>query len=121
MPLSTGHGWRMAEARVKAGLWVQAALRLGNAAGRYGMVLRKGDPDAGGVLVVLHGKLGMMVLSQSRGAEGEMVWLRATGPDAVDQAAVDAYVQRQLGYDPDLWVLEFESPDLLPPFEGKIA
>ena len=111
----------MAEARVKAELWVQAALRLGNAGGRYGMVLRKGDPDAGGVLVVLHGKLGMTVLSQSRGPEGEMIWLRGTGADAVDQATVDAYVQRQVGYDPDVWVLEFESPDLLPPFEGKIA
>lgn len=111
----------MAEARVKAGIWVQAALRLGNAAGRYGMVLRKGDPDAGGVLVVLHGRLGMMVLSQSRGAEGEIVWLRGTGAEPVDQAAVDAYVQRQVSYDPDLWVLEFESPDLLPPFDGKLV
>ncbi len=111
----------MAEARVKAAIWVQAALRLGNAAGRYGMVLRKGDPDAGGVLVVLHGRLGMMVLSQSRGAAGEMVWLRGTGAEPVDQVAVDAYVQRQVGYDPDLWVLEFESPDLLPPFEGKVV
>jgi hypothetical protein len=111
----------MAEARVKAELWVQASLRLGNAAGRYGMVLRRGDPDAGGVLVVLHGKLGMCALSQSRGAEGEMTWLRATGPDPVDQQTVDAYVERQIGYDSDLWVVEFESPDLLPPFEGKIV
>ena len=107
--------------RVKAGLWVSMALRLGDQDGRPGMVLRKGDPDAGGVLVVLHGRLGMVVLSQSRGAEGEMTWVRATGAAAVDQAAVDAYVQRQLGYDPDLWVVEFESPDLLPPFEGKIV
>jgi hypothetical protein len=29
-------------------------------------------------------------------------------------------VERQTRFDPDLWVLEFESPDLLPPFEGKI-
>lgn len=111
----------MAEARVKAEIWVQAALRLGNAAGRYGMVLRKGDPDAGGVLVVLHGRTAMTVLSQSRGAEGEMVWVRGTGAEPVDQATVDAYVQRQVGYDRDLWVLEFESPDLLPPFDGKIV
>jgi len=109
------------EARVKAAIWVQAVLRQGNAAGRYGMVLRKGDPDAGGVLVVLHGRLGMMVLSQSRGVAGEMVWLRGTGAEPVDQAAVDAYVQRQLGYDADLWVLEFESPDLLPPFDDKVV
>jgi hypothetical protein len=110
----------MADARVKAGLWVQVALRLGNAAGRYGAVLRRGDADAGGVLVVLRGRDGLSVLSQARAANGELCWLRATGPAPVDQAAADAYVARQVRTDPDLWVLEFESPDLLPPFEAKL-
>ena len=32
-----------------------------------------------------------------------------------------AYVARQVKFDSDLWVLEFESPDLLPPFEGTIV
>ena len=42
--------------RVKSGLWVSMALRMGNADGRFGAVIRKGDPDAGGVLVVLRGR-----------------------------------------------------------------
>lgn len=111
----------MAEARVKAGLWVSMALRMGNANGRYGAVLRKGDPDSGGILVVLNSRGGLSVLSQMRAADGQPAWLRATGPAAVDQATADAYVNRQTGFDPDLWVLEFESPDLLPPFEGRIV
>jgi len=111
----------MAEPRVKAGLWVQMALRLGAQDGRYGTVVRKGDPDAGGVLVVLHGKGGLSVLSQMRGADGALGWLRATGPAPVDQAKADEYVARQLRFDPDLWVVEFESPDLLPPFEATIT
>jgi len=106
----------MAEARVKAGLWVQAALRLGNASGRYGVVLRRGDADAGGVLLVLRGPQGQMVLSQARTTDGDLAWVRATGAAPVAQAAADAYVARQVKVDPDLWVLEFESPDLLPPF-----
>jgi hypothetical protein len=110
----------MAEPRVKAGMWVQAALRLGNAHGRFGAVLRRGDADAGGVLVVLRGQAGLSVLSQVRAANGELGWLRATGPESVDQATADAYVARQVRVDPDLWVVEFESPDLLPPFEGKL-
>ena len=96
------------------------ALRLGQADGRYGMVIRKGDPDAGGVLVVLRGRLGVAVLSQMRAGDGEAAWMRATGPGAVDQETADAYVARQLKFDPDLWVLEFESPDLLPPFDARI-
>lgn len=107
--------------RVKAGIWVSMALRMGNASGRYGAVLRKGDPDAGGVLVVLRGREGLVALAQMRTAEGQAAWMRGTGPAPVDQEAVDAYVARQVKFDPDLWVLEFESPDLLPPFEARIV
>lgn len=110
----------MAEARVKAGFWVSMALRLGDRDGRPGMVLRKGDPDAGGVLVVLRSRDGLCVLSQTRAASGELVWMRATGDAPVDQVTADEYVARQVRFDPDIWVVEFESPDLLPPFEGKM-
>lgn len=111
----------MAEPRVKAGLWVKMALRLGDAGGRPGVVLRKGDPDSGGVLVVLRGRERLSVLSQIRAADGALAWMRGTGADPVDQAAADAYIARQLKYDPDIWVVEFEAPDLLPPFEAKIV
>jgi hypothetical protein len=111
----------MAEARLKAELWVQAALRTANATGRYGAVLRRGDADAGGILVVLRGREGLAVLSQLRTASGETGWMRATGAAPVDQAAADAYVARQVRIDPDLWVIEFETPDLLPPFEARLV
>lgn len=110
----------MPEPRVKAGLWVSMALRLSDADGRPGAVLRKGDPDAGGIIVVLRGRSGLTVLSQARSAEGEPAWVRGTGAEAVDQQAVDEYVARQVRRDPDLWVVEFEAPDLLPPFEATL-
>ena len=34
--------------------------------------------------------------------------------------AADAYVERQVKRDPDIWVLEFDSADFKPPFEGKV-
>ena len=111
----------MTAPRVKAGIWVKMALRMGQQDGRYGTVLRKGDADAGGILVVLRGREGLCVLSQIRDANGELAWLRATGPAPVEQTKADDYVARQLRFDPDLWVLEFEAPDLLPPFEAKIT
>jgi len=110
----------MVEPRIKIGLWVAAALRLGQADGRYGVVLRRGDADAGGVLVALRGHSGMMVLSQIRDASGEPAWVRGTGDTPVEQPVADAYIERQLKYDSDLWVLEFDAPDYLPPFEAKI-
>jgi len=108
------------EARVKAGVWVSMALRLADLAGRSGVVLRRGDADSGGVLCVLRGREGLVVLSQVRDAEGRPAWLRGSGAAPLDQAAADAYVERQVRRDPDLWVLEFETPDLVPPFEARI-
>jgi hypothetical protein len=108
------------EARIKAGIWVSMALRLADMAGRSGAVLRRGDADSGGVLCVLRGREGLVVLSQVRDAEGREAWLRGSGVAPVGEAAADAYVDRQLKRDPDLWVLEFEAPDLVPPFECKI-
>ena len=110
----------MSEPRVKAKLWVQMALRLGDVAGTPGAVLKKGDADAGGVLVVLRGREGLVILSQVRVGEGDVSWMRGTGAGVVDQQAADAYVARQVARDPDLWVVEFEAPDLQPPFEARL-
>jgi hypothetical protein len=114
-------GGGMAEPRLKAGLWVRMALRMADRDGRPGVVLRKGDADSGGVLVVLRGREGLAVLSQVRTAEGVAAWMRGTGAAPVDQVAVDAYVARQVRFDPDIWVLEFDAPDLVPPFEAKLV
>jgi len=84
------------------------------------VVIRKGDFDAGGVLVVLRGHAGLTVLTQIRDASGQPAWLRGTGEIPVEEAAADAYIAKQLKYDSDLWVIEFDAPDYLPPFEAKI-
>ncbi len=110
----------MSEPRLKTGLWVGAVLRRGEAQGRYGVVLHRGDADAGGVLVVLRGREGFSVLTEVRDGEGRPAWMRGTGAAAVAEADAEAYVARRLRTDSDLWVLEFESPDLLPPFEARL-
>ncbi|MSP03922.1 MAG: DUF1491 family protein [Acetobacteraceae bacterium] len=110
----------MSEPRVKVGLWVKMALRMADISGRSGAVLRKGDPDSGGILVVLRGREGLIVLSQVRAADNTQAWLRATGLTPVDQSTTDAYIDRQLRTDPDLWVIECDSPDFVPPFEARL-
>lgn len=71
--------------------------------------------------MVLRGRQGLSVLSQVRTGDGPVSWMRGTGAAPVDEAAADAYVQRQVARDPDLWVIEFEAPDLLPPFEARLV
>lgn len=108
------------DARVKAHIWVSMAIRMSDMAGRPAAVLRKGDEDSGGVLCVLEGRSGQVVLAQARDSEGRPAWIRGTGAAPVERDVADAYVQRQVNRDPDLWVLEFEAPDYLPPFEARI-
>ena len=110
----------MDEPRLKAKLRVQAMLRQADAQGHSGAVLRRGDPDAGGILAVLRGREGMVVLIEARDLEGSLGWRRGTGAGPVDQAATDAYVERQIGYDSDLWVVEFDCPTFQPPFPGQL-
>ena len=109
----------MSEPRLKTAIWASMAVRRADQLGRSGMVLRRGDADAGGVLAVLRNRNGaIVVLSQTRRLDGAPAWLRATGNEPVDQPTADAYVDRQVARDPDLWVLEFDAPDLTPPFEA---
>lgn len=111
----------MAEARLKADIWVAAALRQGVLAHKPGILVRRGDPDAGGIMVKLYARAGCVVLSRFQDKDARLSWLRATGPDPVAEAAADAYIARQVRIDPDLWVLEFEAADYIPPFEGRIV
>ena len=108
------------DAKVKAHIWVAMAIRMSDMAGRPAVVLRRGDADSGGVLCVLLGREGQVVLAQARDAEGRPAWVRGTGASPVPAEIADAYVDRQHQRDPDVWVLEFEAPDYLPPFEARI-
>ncbi len=97
--------------RLKSGLWISAQVRV---CGRLMLpvyVARRGDPDAGAILLkLIRGVSGCEVLSQVRGPDGEAAWMRGTGPLPVAEADADAYVERRLRMDPDAWVLEIEDP-----------
>jgi len=97
--------------RLKSGIWISAQVRL---CGRLMLpvyVARRGDADAGAILLkLIRGPADCEVLSQARGSDGRLAWLRGTGPLPVPEADADAYVARRLRMDPDAWVLEIEDP-----------
>lgn len=109
------------EARLPTGLWVSAQVRAANAQGANMTVARKGDPDRGTILLKLN-RLNRTfeVLSQARRDGGKLVWLRATGPAPVDEATADAYIDRQIKYDSDLWVVEVDDRSGRHWFDGPV-
>lgn len=112
----------MSEPRLKAKLWVHAAIRQCSVLGVPAVVVKSGDDDAGAVLIKLNrGPAGgCEVFTQVRDGEGRAAWLRATGAEPVDEARADAYIARQRTVDSDLWVLEVEDREGRLPFIDRI-
>lgn len=99
----------MTEPRLKTSIWVSALIRRAEVNGASAFVARKGEPDAGAVIV----KIALLdgtarVWSSSYGRDGNRRWVRATGADLVSDADAEAYVARARGRDTDLWVVEIE-------------
>ena len=95
--------------RLTAKVWTSAYIRRCQASDAMAMVLRHGDDTAGIVLIKLNtlGD-GCSVFQPTSDLDGNREWLRATGPDLVEEAEADAYIERQASYDRDLWVIEVE-------------
>lgn len=94
--------------RLKAGIFVRALIRRAEVAGAQAFVVRKGVEESGAILLKLNPLDGTcIVLSQARRGEGELVWVNALGGLA-DEAKAQSYFEKQVRFDPDLWIVEIE-------------
>jgi hypothetical protein len=111
----------MTEPALKAEIWVKAQIRICDSQSIPCFVVRKGDPDAGSILLKLNRLgAGVDVYSQVRTMDGIRAWMRATGDEPVDELKADEYIEKQLKFDPDIWVLEIEDPGHNYIMDGKV-
>jgi len=108
-------------AKLRTKIWVQAQIRLCDLAGIAIVVPRKGDPDAGTIILKLDRLNGEIDLySQSRTRDGEPAWLRAGGAGPIGEEEAGEYIRRQIDFDPDLWVVEIEDPESRYALDGPV-
>jgi hypothetical protein len=109
------------EARLKTGLWIGALIRRCDLAAVAVAVVARGDADSGAVLLKFNDRdVGCSVLAQVRGPDGELGWMRATGPSPVAELDADLYIARQRRRDPDVWVVEIECKEAASLIDGSI-
>jgi hypothetical protein len=103
--------------RLKSALWVAAYLRRCQVEGAYAVVSRRGAEEAGAVFVRisrldgtsdLFGPAPQSVLVESQGAD--RIFAASIAGQPVPDSAVDAYLAREIKFDPDIWIVEVEEP-----------
>ena len=89
-------------------LWVGALVRRAEIGGAFATVLRKGDARAGTVIVKAYDTSDRRarLYPEAFGPDGDPLWIQPVVSDI--ESELDAYIERQAGYDPDLWVVEIE-------------
>ncbi len=100
------------DGRLAAGVLASALIRRVNAAGGNAVVVARGDPTAGAVLLIC-AERGIVTTLRERvlGVEGCYAW-QAVGPaDLKAHDTVAHYVERRRSRDPDLWVIELDIAD----------
>ncbi len=91
-------------------IWVSALLKRVEMAGSFATIAKKGDARAGSVIVkVLNLRSREAYVLREAQTGEETMWMRPV--ETLSEPDVDAYIERQLKYDPDLWVVEIEDSE----------
>jgi hypothetical protein len=100
--------------RLKSSIWVAGYLRRCQGAGMFGAVRRRGAEEAGAVFVkiaLMDGTALLFVPAPQTAYDDSHPLERAfiqSPPKAVDEAAVEARLAKEIGFDPDVWIVEIE-------------
>ncbi|WP_333591510.1 DUF1491 family protein [Brevundimonas sp.] len=89
-------------------VWVAALIRRAEVAGANATVVKRGDDRAGTVIVKAYDTSTRQarLYTEAFGPDGERLWIQPVQSEF--ESELDAYVERQRRYDPDLWVVEVE-------------
>lgn len=95
--------------RLSTDFWVAAYLARLDAIGVPAHLVTKGDAMAGAVIVKVATLDGQAAAyARETGPDGASIWAPLSPPGP--ETDVDERLRRQMGFDPDLWIIEVEDP-----------
>lgn len=95
--------------RLASRIEVSALIRRIEGQGGTGMVLARGDGEAGAILLQLCERgIPKTLLERVLDVSGTYRWQRAGPPNLEGYEEFNAYMQRRRGYDDDLWIVELD-------------
>jgi hypothetical protein len=101
--------------RLKSAIWVAAYLRRCQVAGAFAVMRRRGAEEAGAVVIKIdrldgtadvYGPAPQSAFDEAHPADRAFVICLPAQP--VPDADAEAYLARQLRFDPDVWIVEVE-------------
>jgi hypothetical protein len=100
--------------RLTTDFWVSALLRRVFGAGGFAAVVKRGAMEAGAVFVLSRDRLGEVTLfgpapqtAYDTARPDDRLFARIEGLDGA--AAIDARLEREKRFDPDIWIVEIEA------------
>src|SRR6476659_7366343 len=97
--------------RLKSGIWVSAYIRRCNGEGAFAVVRRRGADEAGAIFIKLNRLDGTAEIyapapqtAFDDSHPAERAFARGLPVQPAPEADVEAYLARQLRFDPDVWI-----------------
>ena len=99
----------MSDARLHAHLEVSGLVRAVESAGGFGMVIQRGEKDAGVILVLTtHNGANTMLWERMPQRDGSRAFICTREQDTENKTDFDEYLARRRASDPDCWVIELD-------------
>lgn len=97
------------ESRLPAGLEVAGLLRRAETDGDFAIVVRKGDPERG-ALVLLVGSRGRHIVCLERilSLDGHYEWRRTGPPELAGSPEIRSFLEKRARFDEDFWAIELD-------------
>ena len=108
----------MDEARLKSGIVINAIIRICNDRGLPATVAQLGDPDAGNIYIKVNNIVyDCVIYTQQRQTNETVEWVKTPTKEILSETQADEYLERQIKYDKDIWIVEIEDPKHRNPFD----